>query len=58
MRCVILSKKKFNSLSYDGFLRDIDFFVGKNNYFNYLLNHDEFSFEIGAHLYGVKKAKE
>ena len=51
-------QKQFNNLSYSGFLRDIDHFLEKNNYFTYLLNHDEFSIEVGAHLYSVKKAKE
>ena len=40
--------------SYDKFLRDAD----ENKMgIDYLLNHDKFSFEIGANLYDVRKAK-
>lgn len=41
--------------SYDKFLRNVD--ENKKGK-DYLLNHDKFSFEIGANLYGVRKAKE
>lgn len=49
-------QQKFDSYSYDGFLRDIDHFLKTN--IDYTLEHDKYSFEIGANLYGVKKAKE
>lgn len=49
-------QQKFNVYSYDGFLTDIDFFLKTN--IDYKLDHDKFSFEIGANLYGVRKAKE
>lgn len=41
--------------SYDKFLRNVD---ENKKVKDYLLNHDKFSFEIGANLYGVRKAKE
>ena len=49
-------QQKFDSYSYDGFLRDIDHFLRTN--MDYTLEHDKYSFEIGANLYGVRKAKE
>lgn len=49
-------QQKFDEYSYDGFLRDIDHFLETD--MDYTLEHDKYSFEIGANLYGVRKAKE
>ena len=48
----------FDVYSYDGFLRDIDNCIKKINLSDYMLNHDSYSFEIGANMYAVSKAKE
>lgn len=47
-------QKEFSQYSYEGFID----FIDKLNIFDYGLSHDSFSYEIGANLYGVKKAKE
>lgn len=49
-------QQKFDNYSYDGFLRDIDHFLKTN--IDYTLEHNKYSFEIGANLYAVRKAKE
>lgn len=49
-------QEKFDEYSYDGFLNDIERFLRNN--IDYDLYHDKYSFEIGAHLYGITKAKE
>lgn len=48
----------FDAYSYDGFLRDIDNCIEKMKLSDYMLNHDSYSFEIGANMYAVSKAKE
>ncbi len=47
----------WDAYSYQGFLRDIDQYRKKDT-FDYYNDHDQYSFEIGANLYGVIKAKE
>lgn len=49
-------QKTFDSFSYEGFLRDVD--ISLYTIPDYILEHDNYSIEIGANLYGVKKAKE
>ena len=49
-------QQKFDNYSYDGFLRDIDHFLKIK--IDYILEHDKYSFEIDANLYGVKRTKE
>lgn len=48
----------FDEYSYEGFLRDIEHCIMFNNGFDYELNHDSYSFEIGANMYAASKAKE
>ena len=49
----------FNKYSYEKFLRDIeDFFIKCDWGRDYKYNHDSYSFEIGANLYGTRMAKE
>ena len=49
----------FNKYSYEKFLRDIeDFFIKCDLGRDYKYNHDSYSFEIGANLYGTRMAKE
>lgn len=49
-------QKTFDEYSYDRFLGDIDMYLQRN--MDYTLEHDKYSFEIGANIYGVEKAKE
>lgn len=49
-------QQKFDKYSYNGFLKDIDHFLKTN--IDYTLEHNKYSFEIGANLYAVRKAKE
>lgn len=52
-------QQKFNKYSYKGFLFDIDFFLRKTeSVYKYFMNHSNYSFEIGANLYGLRKAKD
>ncbi len=49
----------FNKYSYEKFLYDIeDFFIKCDWGRDYKYNHDSYSFEIGANLYGTRMAKE
>ena len=49
----------FNKYSYERFLRDVeDFFTKCDLGRDYKYNHDSYSFEIGANLYGTRMAKE
>lgn len=48
----------FDKYSYDGFLRDLDSYIYSANSLDYRLAHDKYSFEIGANIYGITKAKE
>ena len=49
----------FNKYSYEKFLRDIEvFFIKCDLGRDYKYNHDSYSFEIGANLYGTRMAKE
>ena len=49
----------FNKYSYEKFLCDIeDFFIKCDLGRDYKYNHDSYSFEIGANLYGTRMAKE
>lgn len=49
----------FNKYSYERFLRDVeDFFIKCDLGRDYKYNHDSYSFEIGANLYGTRMAKE
>ncbi len=49
----------FNKYSYEKFLCDIeDFFIKCDLGRDYKYNHDNYSFEIGANLYGTRMAKE
>lgn len=53
------AQQKFDRYSYARFLFDIEmFFMKLNSYRHYKYNHDEYSFEIGANLYGVRMARE
>ncbi len=49
-------QQNFDNYSYEGFLRNIDLL--RTNKIYYQVEHDSFSFEIGANLYGISKAKE
>ena len=53
-------QEKYDKSSYEKFLEYLESFLksGKVREFNYEENHDEFSYEIGAELYGIRKAKE
>lgn len=51
-------QKKFDLYSYDGFLSAIDDAINVMNPNTYYSNYSSFSYEIGANLYGVEKAKE
>ncbi len=49
----------FDKYSYDRFLSDIEMFYMKTDANrDYTENHDEYSFEIGANLYGIEMARE
>lgn len=49
----------FDRYSYERFLSDIEnFFIKCNLGKDYKYNHDSYSFEIGANLYGTRMAKE
>lgn len=49
----------FNKYSYERFLRDVEaFFIKCDLGRDYKYNHDSYSFEIGANLYGTRMAKE
>ena len=52
-------QQTFDRYSYDRFLSDMEMFYMKTDANrDYLENHDEYSFEIGANLYGTKMARE
>ena len=52
-------QKTFDRYSYERFLYDIEMFYMKTDANrDYTENHDEYSFEIGANLYGVEMARE
>lgn len=51
-------QRRFNMYSYDSFLNELDSNIKNCSFNNYMLHHDEFSFEIGANMYGVEKAKK
>ncbi len=53
-------QKHYDNHSYEKFLSSLEEFLrlNKSGEFNYKSNHDDFSFEIGAHLYGIRRAKE
>ena len=54
-------QRTFERDSYASFLYDIESFIIMYDSFgaeNYYLEHDKYSFEIGASIYGVNKAKE
>ena len=52
-------QQTFDRYSYDRFLYDIEKFYSKTDANrDYTENHDEYSFEIGANLYGVEMARE
>lgn len=51
-------QEDFDEYSYEGFLRDVENCIVFNNRFDYKLNHDSYSFEIGANMYALSKAKE
>lgn len=53
-----VTQSEFNSYSYDGFVRDMDSAFRNINEEAYYTDYKNFSYEIGANLYGVKKAKE
>ena len=49
---------RFNKFSYEGFLRDLENTIRAFLPEDYESNHDKYSFEIGANLYGVAEAKK
>ena len=51
-------QKTFDKYSYEGFLRDIDNYIRSSTPKDYSEYHDMHSYEIGANLYSVFKAKE
>ena len=51
-------QRRFKEGSYEAFFDDIESFIMKCTYNDYNKNHDCYSFEIGANLYGITKAKE
>lgn len=52
-------QQTFDRYSYDRFLCDIErFYMKTDANKDYVDNHDEYSFEIGANLYGVEMARE
>ena len=52
-------QQQFNEYSYEGFFNEIDHYIKIATMgIDYILEHDNYSFEIGANLYGVSRAKE
>lgn len=52
-------QRTFNRYTYERFLYDIeDFYMKYNLNKDYKHNHDSYSFEIGANIYGTRMAKE
>ena len=52
-------QQQFNEYSYEGFFSEIDHYIKIATMgIDYILEHDNYSFEIGANLYGVSRAKE
>ena len=51
-------QKKFDSYNYDGFLGNIDNVLSILKTDTYYSDYNSFSYELGANLYGVQKAKE
>lgn len=52
-------QNEFSDESYEKFLTVVEALIRQNNNnVSYLLLHDDFSYEIGANLYGIRKAKE
>ncbi len=51
-------QRTFDRYSYERFLYDIEHFFIEYFHIDYDLNHDDYSFEIGANLYGTNMAKE
>ena len=54
-------QKTFNPNNYERFVNDLEMLIKKCGFyglFDYYLEHDKYSFEIGANLYGLEKAKE
>lgn len=53
-------QEKYDKSSYEDFLVSLERLLrsGKVREFNYEKNHDEFSYEIGADLYGIRRTKE
>lgn len=51
-------QENFDAYSYDGFLRDIDSYIKKMNFSDYILNQESYSFEIGANMYAVSKGRK
>lgn len=52
------AQKKFNAFSYEGFLRNLEITIRAFLPEDYESNHDKYSSEIGANLYGVAEAKK
>ena len=48
----------FDSFKYDGFLIDMESFIKKYDGCNYFFNHNSYSYEIGANLYGIRMARD
>lgn len=48
----------YDKYSYNGFLYDMDYFLQEQSSTDYHTEHSEYSYEIGANLYGATKAKE
>ncbi|MBQ2872390.1 MAG: hypothetical protein IJE89_00100 [Bacilli bacterium] len=51
-------QKTIDKYSYEGFIYDIDSFIRNYDDKDYATNGKQYSFEIGAYLYGISKAKE
>ena len=49
---------KFDEFSYEGFLFDISNFARVSLPMDYSFEHDIYSYEIGAYLYGIRRAKD
>ena len=52
------NQEDFDEYSYEGFLRDVEHCIVFYDRFDYELNHDSYSYEIGANMYALSKAKE
>jgi len=51
-------QQEFDIYSYDGFLYGLDEYIQSESTIDYKLEHDKYSFEIGANIYAITKAKD